>query len=609
MRYLLRPMVDEPAAEQEGGLSIKRLGVWIILLALAAVFGLSFGLPSDSLSFGPQPLARVHGTPIDNDDFTYQLNAITQSVQVPEDERTKELMGFRQQVLEALVERIVLNDAGEAMGLAAVTRDAEELTYSGNFIVLGETFRWLPAKSEFNYQNFAKGLLPAMAVSEKNYLEHQRQEILARTVRDVMSSSMVVPEADIRAEYDKASNKLSLRYVRFANRHYAELVDPTPEEIDGYVSSNRDDLLKQFQSQGSRFTKLPPQVRLRFIKSPLPAAPAEDADDEAKKAHAEKKAAARQRIEDAMKRIDKGEDFRLVARDLSADPSTARGGGDYGWVSVEGTGSGLDPIIDETAAKLEPGENSKIVEGEDALWIVRVDGKREGDVAEDEALRELAEERIKIDHGKDLAKQAASEALLALKGGKTMAEMFDKPDALGGGGIEQLPIDPEIGPASAGPVNQPKMRVTGLFNRDKTVPGIGAVPELTNVAWEADEAAEVIDQTFEVNDGFIIAGVDQREKGTDEDFAEQREAIYKALSRVKARKVLSHFAHRRCLEAKGRGDITTNDPKIKTLMTYDTKIGVDEAGNPLMKPYSMCERVGTRGGMLNPAMMLGGGGR
>ncbi len=600
-------MADKPDREpNDAGISIKRLGVWVILIALAAVFGLSFGLPSDSLSFGPQPLARVHGTPIDRDDFTYELNAVTHFLDVPQDERTKELMGLRQQVLEGVVERVVLADAAEKMGLRSVLRDAEELTYNGNLIVLGETYPWL-GRNEFNYQSFSRGLLPTLAVSEKNYLEHQRQEILARTVRDLLASTTVVPEAEVRTEYDRAANKLSLRYVRFATAHYAELVDPSPEEIDGYVGQHREELEAAFQSQGGRFTKLPPQVHLRYIKVDKPTPPAEDAEAEVKARFEESRKKARTLISNASKRIDAGEDFRVVARELSQDPATARAGGDYGWVSVQGTGSGLDPLVDQAAATLADNEHSEIIEGEEALWIVRVDGHREGDVPQEDALRELAAERLAQDHGKSLAKQAAAEALLALKGGKSMDELFAAPDALGGGGIEALPLGES--PVGMGEPAKPQVRETGLFNKDKTIPGIGAVPELTKAAWQADEKAEVIDDTFEVADGYILAGIDTKEVGSDEGFAEQRDEIFRALAARKARRITSHFAHRRCLEAKGRGDITTNEPKLKALMTYDTRIGVDEAGNAVMKPYSMCERVGTRGGMLNPALMFGGGGR
>src|SRR5690606_11900785 len=102
---------------------------------------------------------------------------------------------------------------------------------------------------------------------------------------------------------------------------------------------------------------------------------------------AEAQKAARARMEDARRRVAKDEDFRIVARELSLDAATVRSGGDYGWVSVEGTGSGLDPLVDAAAMKLEDGDTSPIIEGEDALWLVHVAGRREGDVPKEVALR------------------------------------------------------------------------------------------------------------------------------------------------------------------------------------------------------------------------------
>jgi peptidyl-prolyl cis-trans isomerase D len=591
---------DPPA--RDGALSLRRLGVWVILVALAAVFGLTFGVPSESLTFGPQPIARVHGEPIDQSDFTYELNAVTHFVAIPEDERTQELMGLRQQVLEGVVERIVLAEAAKQVGLRAVTQDAEELTFNGNLIVLGETYPWM-GRAAFNYQAFTNGLLAALGVSEQDYLEIQRQELMARTLRDVLAASTVVPEPDVREEYDRRADKLSLRYVRFSTLHFAELVDPTPTEVEAWIAAHRDELATAFQAQGARFTKLPRQVKLRYIKIVRPAGPPEGADAPTRAEHQRRLAEARERAVTAARRIGKGEEFAAVAREVSEDPTTARAGGSYGWVGIEGTGSGLDPVVDAAAGQLADGQASELLDGEDAWWLVRVDGHREGDVPEDVALRELATERLAQEHGKALAKQAAQEAQLALESGKKMSELFQAPDALGAGGegIE------ELGTGSSD--TRPLLRVTGLFDKEATIPGIGAVPELAKSAWDADPKAEVLGQVFEVADGWIVAGLERRETGSDEGFAAARTDLYRELAEQKARRLTSHFAHRRCLEAKGRGDISTNEPKIKALMTYDTRLGVDDQGAPVMKPYSMCERVGTRGGLLGPSMMLGGGGR
>src|SRR5690606_3034237 len=51
------------------------IAVWLILGILALAFGLTFGLPSDQLSFGENGLVKVHGQNVGNDDFVYQRQA------------------------------------------------------------------------------------------------------------------------------------------------------------------------------------------------------------------------------------------------------------------------------------------------------------------------------------------------------------------------------------------------------------------------------------------------------------------------------------------------------------------------------------------------------
>lgn len=600
---------EENDSSKSPGMSLRQIGVWLILGLIVAVFGLSFGLPSGSLTFGAQPLARVHGTAIHDEDFTYQLNAISVVMKIPQDEKFQELMGLREEVLDAAVERLVVSEAAEDMGLATVQRDAELLTANGHLIVLGDTIDWLGERA-FNYDVFKNNILPQLQVSEPKYLEFQRREVLARTARDLMAASVVVPESVLRAEYDEQANKLSLRYARFSNRSFAQLHDPSPEEIDGYVGAHSDELLAQFNSQGSRFTKLPKQVRLRFIKVDKPAAAGDDADAETKAAVATQTAQAKSRIKGLASRIDGGEDFRAVAREASSDVATRRSGGDYGWVSVEGTGSGLDPVIDEAAKALDVNAVSDVLTGEDGFYLVRVDGRREGDVPETDALRELAAEALAKEHGRALAKQAASEAVLALKSGKTWADLFETPDALGATspGIDALPMggDDEVLPGAAPIEDKPSMRETGLFPKDASIPGIGAMPELTKAAWAADEKAEVIDQVFETEDGYLVAGIDKKDTGSDEGFAEQREDLFRQLTDEKYRRISPKWAQRRCTEARARGEIVPNDGKIASLMVYDTP--ETEEGDPGLRPYTMCDRVGNRGGMLRTAALMGGGG-
>ena len=561
---------------------------WLILGVLALVFGLSFGLPSDSIKIGSDAYVTVNGNPIKGTDYQYQYALTKVTMPLPKDPKMAEMMGVKQEVLEGIVERHILSDVGEDMGLGATVWDAETLTLAGYLLSYGEPRDWL-GDAEFNYDNF-KGILRTLQISEKNYLEVQRREVLARTVRDLITSSVVVSEGELRRAYDEEANQVSLRYVRFEPSEYAQLVDPSPAEVTAYVAANTESLDKAFETQGARFTKLGKQARVRILKVD---APAEDA---------EKIAAARKTIDAARKRIAKGTDFRAVAREVSTDTATARRGGDYGWASVEGTGSGLDPKVDEAARALKDGEVSPVVQGDGALYLVQVAGRREGDVPKEQAVVELAEEAIKDQKGKELAKRAADEALTAIKSGKSMADLFESPDALPAPGeaIEAI----EAAPAAPGV--RPEVQSTGLFAQGATIPGLGAIPDLSTAAWEADAKAEAIEQVFEAGTGYVIAGVDRKETASDEGFAERRATLYDQMVQGKAGKTAATWAMRECMEAKAKGKLVVAEAKVKSLVTYDRKDGEPDPG---FKPYSVCERVGNRGGMMRFGMLAGGGAR
>jgi len=593
--------------------SLKTVVVWILLGMLALAFGLSFGLPSDAITCGVEPIAKTYGDNILDEDFQYQYQAIALVLPIPKDEKFQETLGLKQEVLDAILERRVLAKVGERMGLAAVKEDAEEMTADGHVIVLGNTYDFL-GEGGFNYEAFKQRHLPRFMVTEPKYLEYQRQELLARTVRDVIAGAITISEAELRAEYEGKQNQLSLRYVRFDAGRFADLVDPTEADLSAYIDAHKDELVKQFTAQGVRFTKLPRQLRLRYIQVKKPQPPAEDADKATKAKYDEARKAAQAKIAGAAARLARGDDFRAVAREVSEDAMTAARGGDFGWTSVDGTGTGLDPVIDRAAAGMKPGEASPVIESEEGLYLVRVDGLREGDVAQEEALRELAEEGVVRERGKALAKQAAAEALQALKDGKQLTELFRGPDALGQPGIDALPVNGEApgevgGGAGGVATTAPELRVTGLFARERPIPGLGMNPDLSKAAWAADPKAAFIDGVFEAEDGFVIAAVEKKETATEEGLAAARAELYRELAERKANRVTSRFAFNQCLADKARGDIVPREQKIQRLMTYDSKLAVDAEGNQVLKPYVMCDRVGNRGGMLRAAAMMSGGAR
>lgn len=591
--------MTEPARAKGGNLV-----AWLILGILAIAFVFTFGLPSDQLSLGQNGLLKVHGRMVGNEDFVYQTQAIARVIGLPEGEEAQTL-GVREEVLEAVVERLVLGEIGEQLGLMTETRDAELLTKDGFYLVLDEDvpYRW--AGESFPYQEF-QGRLAEFGVAENRYLEIQRQELLARQVRDLVMATTTISEAELWAAYEKDQNQLSLSYVRFSSSDYADLVDPSDAEIDAWMAEHEAALQESWEINQPRFLKLPPQVDLRLIAVNKPVAPPPGSDAELVANHQARLAAARASAEQARKRIvEAGEPFATVAREVSQHADTARSGGHFGWTIITEPGSGLDPIIDTTAGTLADDAVSEVIEGEEAFYVIMVDGRREGDVPEELAKRELAADALRSARGKELAQREADEALLALKEGATLEQLFAGKPALGHD--DENIEDYQLGGGTAGKPER-KIQETGLFSYGEAIPGIGAHPSLANAAWDSDPSAAIIPEVFAVPGGFLLAKVEQRKTADKAGFADARDELYQRLVLQRGNGVLIQFAKHQCYLSKARVDIRVNDRAVNQLMSYDGEAMTDENGVRLTPPYRVCARVGERGNMLRLQMALRGRG-
>jgi peptidyl-prolyl cis-trans isomerase D len=411
----------------------------------------------------------------------------------------------------------------------------------------------------------------------------------------------------LRKQYEASANKLSLHYARYEIAPFADLVDPTDEDVTAWVEEHGDELKKSFETQGARFTKLPAQIRVSVIAVDKPAPEAGE----------ELAAAAKAKIEAARTRLEGDANVREVARELSSDEATARKGGDFGWTGLS-IGTGLDPALDEALRGLEVDTLSEVIEGENDFFIARVEGKREGDVPEEDALRELAAEAIKQEKGKALARVAAEEDRDAVLDGKPLDDVFAAPGAAQG--LEDAPIDGEASPEGDAPDGEgeseaaaprkparPKaeLRETGLFSKSAPIPNLGLMPGLVEDAWASDTDTALLEKVYETQGALIVAGLESKEGSSDEGFAEAREQLYTQAWARKGMKITANWAERLCLEAKGKGDISVSEDKVQRVVTYDTETKDGEEDDQF-KPYTVCDRVGNQGGLLRAGMFGGG---
>jgi hypothetical protein len=152
----------------------------------------------------------------------------------------------------------------------------------------------------------------------------------------------------------------------------------------------------------------PEQVRARHILVAVDAA----ADPAAK-------AAARAKIEAAKKRIEAGEDFAAVAREMSDDPGSKQNGGDLGFFK---RGAMVKPF-EEAAFSLEPGKLSDVVETPFGYHLIRVEEKKAAaQLPYSEASARVAQELARIDAAAAAAKADAEAISAAVKAGKSLED-------------------------------------------------------------------------------------------------------------------------------------------------------------------------------------------
>lgn len=161
---------------------------------------------------------------------------------------------------------------------------------------------------------------------------------------------------------------------RFIEQEFASKVSVTDQEIKAY-----------YDAHPELFTK-GEHISARHILIMV----APDADDA-------KKAEAKARIEEALKRARAGEDFAALAKEYS-DDTTKEDGGNLGIIQK---GQTVKPFEDAAFA-LKPGEISGVVETRFGYHIIKVDSREESEVVPFEEIKDqlanyLREDQIQQD--------------------------------------------------------------------------------------------------------------------------------------------------------------------------------------------------------------------
>ncbi len=357
---------------------------WLIVAFITIPFAL-WGIQS-YLGVGTEPVvASVNGEEITRQQVAQQVRQLR--------ERLRNQLGaayrpemfddatLRRQVVQQLVNQEVLRQTAEEWKLRA----GDEL--------VRQNIRAIPyfqknGRFDVNAYNIA---VRNQGMSQRAFEESVRLDIVMDQLQRGVSESAIATDREVNELVRLRDQQRKVAWLRVEGRKLIRDYQPSEEELKSYYEEHKrrwlipervkveyllldpdivgagiqvtDEALREYWREHQDEFKAPEERKMRHILVALP----ESADEE-------QVAAARARAEKIRQRLQAGESFEQVAKEVSEDPGSREQGGDLGWVSP-----GLMPeSFEKVAFSLEKGAVSEPVRTPFGFHIIQITDIRSG---------------------------------------------------------------------------------------------------------------------------------------------------------------------------------------------------------------------------------------
>ena len=352
---------------------------WAIVIMIGIPFAF-WGIESYLGVRGETGVAEVNGQEITERDLDFQFQNFRRQLRErlgsafrPELFDDNRLRG---EVLDNMVRDAVLMQASSSMGLAASDREIRGAILSEPAFQRSGQFD----KPTYERALQLQGMVP------RQFEEQLRQRLISTQLTRMIAATEIVTDRELSEAVRLLKQQRAVSYVtlptsRFVtdepisdqaiSTYYSGHQDSfrTPEQVrlaylvlDGEgmaasVESSDEELRALYDTERDRFRQ-PEQRSVRHILLQVPAG-ADDAPQQA----------ARERAEQVRARLEAGEDFATLAKELSDDPGSAPQGGDLGIIEP----GMMDPAFEQVAYGLAKGELSQPVRSAFGYHLIRVD--------------------------------------------------------------------------------------------------------------------------------------------------------------------------------------------------------------------------------------------
>ncbi len=311
-------------------------------------------------------------------------------------------MDLPRQVLESMVDRILRLEAAQRLYLKVTDEEVAQA------IVTIPSFQ---DNGQFIGKEKYERLLRGNGYTSERFEEEVREGLLLEKYSQLVKSSLLVPDAEVRREFASRNDKASIEYIKIPTTRLSNPAPPGDPDLKAYFEKHRErygapeqrrikyllvdrariraktvtpeaDLKAEYDRRRDSFG-VPDQVNASHVLIRVDPSQGEKADTEAK-AKAEK----------ILARAQRGEDFARLANENTEDPS---GKGNGGQLPPFSRGQ-MVPEFDQAAFEMTPGEIRGPIKTRFGYHVIKLNAKIAAHVRSFEEVRaqiasELAERR------------------------------------------------------------------------------------------------------------------------------------------------------------------------------------------------------------------------
>lgn len=335
------------------------------------------------------------------------------------------------------------------------------------------SYPFFQKNGRFDDRIYAEMLRYVFRTQPRIFEEETRQSLMISKLFDQLTKNLKFTDEEIKQEYRKLSEEVSLYYLAAVPADYAKNIQPTEQEI------------KDYYAKYSPSFKQPPSFNLLYISV--------DSED---------------KIKSVLAKIKQKIDLEKIAKDLGISVTES------GLFPQEGPipGFGWSQQILDMISKLKVGQYSNPIYAEKKYYILKLKDKKDSYAPELAQIKDKVRETIIKERSALLAKGKTQECLAKLKDPAANPKSMDFKK-----------IAPEFGMRSD---------VTAAFKYGSYIEGIGTSDDF----WMATRDLEVgqLSRMIAMPSGFYIVKVKSRVNPDEKKFASDKEKI--TLSIILAKK-------------------------------------------------------------------------